>query len=45
MGDYLPVPGGSATNRLKAAETTIGSYRMCPETDVARLPPCLRVRT
>jgi len=38
MGDYLPMHGGPATNRLKAAETTIGSYPMCIATDAAALP-------
>ena len=44
MGDYLPVPGGSATNGLKAAETTIGSYRMCPGTNAPRLTGPLPLR-
>lgn len=44
MGDYLPMPGGPDTNRLKAAETTIGSYPMCIATDAAALPGSLPSR-
>ena len=45
MGDYLPTPGGSATNRLMEEEKAIGSYRMCPETLDAGRPGSLRLRT
>ena len=45
MGDYLPVSGDSATNGLKAAETTIGSYPMCLETNAAAPPGSLPWRT
>lgn len=44
MGDYLQTPDGPATNGLMATGTTIGSYRMCPETNTAELPGRLRLR-
>ena len=44
MGDYLPTPGHSATNKLEAAKTTIGSYPMCLDAHADAFPGYLPSR-